>query len=208
MEKELHILIIEDDPADAIRLTRELGRQGVAFRSTRVETRDDFIATLKQQTPDLVLSDHGLPTFSGFEALELIQQNCPSVPFVFVTGYYDQRTMIEMFEGGALGYVFKNRLRDLSPVIRQALEDARQNNPGSASRSAASYAAPKGAPQSPTEAKLSRDIILICSQCKKVRNEIGAWERLDIYLRKHEKAMVSLALCPRCAWLRYPGLQM
>lgn len=208
MERELHILIIEDDPADAIRLTRELGRQGVAFRSTRVETRDDFIATLKQQTPDLVLSDHGLPTFSGFEALELIQQNCPSVPFVFVTGYYDQRTMIEMFEGGALGYVFKNRLRDLSPVIRQALEDARQNHPVSASRSAASHAAPKGASQSPTEAKLSRDIILICSQCKKVRDEFGAWERLDTYLRKHEKAMVSLALCPHCAWLRYPGLQM
>ena len=69
-------------------------------------------------------------------------------------------------------------------------------------------AAPKAASHSPAEAKLCREITLVCSQCKKVRNEQGDWERLDTYLRKHEKAMVTLALCPHCAWLRYPGLQM
>jgi len=61
MENELQILIVEDDPADAIRMTHELRKQGLKFRSVRIETRDDFMRALKEQPPDLVLSDHGLP---------------------------------------------------------------------------------------------------------------------------------------------------
>ena len=86
MGKELQILIIEDDPADAERLLRELKREGFAFQSRRIQTRDEFLGCLEAQPPDLILSDHGLPTFNGFAALEIVQEKCPDVPFVFVTG--------------------------------------------------------------------------------------------------------------------------
>ena len=198
MEKDLQILIVEDDPADADRLMHELERQGFAFRGQRVETRDDFLHTLEQQPPDLVLSDSGMPAFSGFAALELVQEKCPQVPFVFVTGYYDQGLMVEMFDSGAAGYVYKNRLTDLGPVIRQAQEEVRQRRqprvaedpgePGAEANSASSR-----------ESKPGKDLRLFCSNCKKVRDERGEWEQIDVYLRRHEQATVTLALCPACA---------
>ena len=43
-----------------------LRKGGIAFRSKRVETKDDFLRELKLQSPDLILSDHGLPQFDGF----------------------------------------------------------------------------------------------------------------------------------------------
>jgi len=205
MGKELKILIIEDDPADADRLVHELERQGFAFQGCRVETREDFLRQLEPQPPDLVLSDHGIPAFSGFAALELVQEKCPQVPFVFVTGYYDQGLMVEMFDSGATGYVYKNRLADLGPVIRQAQEEVRQRQQ---SRLEENRDEPDAeAQRTPSkEAKAVKDLRLICSQCKKVRDERGEWQHIDVYLREHQQATVTLALCPACARLDRPPL--
>jgi len=200
---ELQILIIEDDPADADRLMHELRRQGFAFQGQRVETRDDFLRNLERQPPDLILSDSGMPAFSGFAALELVQEKCPQVPFVFVTGYYDQGLMVEMFDSGAAGYVYKNRLTDLGTVIRQAQEEVRQRRqPRVDEDSDEPHAEAKST--SAREIKPGKELHLICSNCKKVRDERGEWEQIDVYLRQHEQATVTLALCPACAGMRRP----
>jgi DNA-binding NtrC family response regulator len=204
--KELKVLIIEDDPADADRLMHELKRQGFAFQGQRVETRDDFLHNLEGQPPDLILSDSGMPAFSGFAALELVQEKCPQVPFVFVTGYYDQGLMVEMFDSGAAGYVYKNRLTDLGTVIRQAQEEVRQRRQPRAEEDPGEAGADVK-PASAKEPKPGKDLRLICSNCKKVRDERGEWEQIDVYLRRHEQATVTLALCPACAGIHRPLLE-
>lgn len=199
MEKELQVLIIEDDPADALRLMHELGRCGLAFRGHRVETRAEFLEAVTKGQPDLVLSDHGLPSFSGFAALAIIQEKCPEVPFIFVTGSYDQGMMVEMFESGAAGYVYKNRLSELAPAIEQAIKEsgARSERRGEeVSPPAATAASP---PAADSEMVSRRGHLLICSHCKKVRNEAGDWEMIEDYLQLHKQATVSLGLCPGCA---------
>jgi CheY-like chemotaxis protein len=201
VEKELQILIIEDDPADAMRLMHELGRGGLRFRSERVETREDFLNAVEQHPPDVILSDHGLPAFSGFAALDIVQEKCPQVPFIFVTGTYDQGMMVEMFESGAVGYVYKNRLSDLTPTIQKALSEQQQRNSGDSAAVKSDSEGP-GAETSQRlgpETKLRREHLLICSHCKKVRNEERIWEPIEGYLQRHERATVTLALCPDCA---------
>jgi DNA-binding NtrC family response regulator len=201
--KEPHILIIEDDPADADRLMHELKRQGFGSQGRRVETREDFLHHLESSPPDLVLSDHGMPSFSGFNALEIIQEKCPHVPFVFVTGYYDQGLMVEMFDSGASGYVYKNRLADLGVVIRQAQEEVRQRE-----STAVDNGRETGPGAKPSATKdMKKELRLICSQCKKVRDERGEWEQIDVYLSRHRQATVTLALCPACAGMSRPLLE-
>jgi CheY-like chemotaxis protein len=199
VEKELQILIIEDDPADALRLMHELGRSGLRFRSERVETREDFLSAVQQHPPDVILSDHGLPAFSGFAALDIVQEKCPHIPFIFVTGTYDQGMMVEMFESGAVGYVYKNRLSDLKPAIQKALSEKQQRSSGEP-EPVKSGAPGTETPQRPgSEAKVRREHLLICSHCKKVRNEERIWEPIESYLQRQERATVTLALCPDCA---------
>lgn len=205
MEKKLQILIIEDDPADALRLIHELGRAGFAFRCQRVETKEGFLNAV-QQRPDLILSDHGLPSFSGFAALDIVQKQCPEVPFIFVTGSYDQGSMVEMFESGAAGYVYKNHLSDLKPAIEQALKDSTNRATRPPVQLSQEWAT---TPERPVpEPKPKREQVLLCSRCKKVLNSQGLWEEIDLYLRRNQQATVTLALCPVCATARYPGLQL
>ena len=71
MENAVRILMLEDRPEDAVLVKEELRRGGLRFTFERVEARDDFLTQLAQYRPDLILSDHGLPSFDGFSALRI-----------------------------------------------------------------------------------------------------------------------------------------
>ena len=192
--KELRIVVIEDDPADAARLKHELERSGLVFQSECVTSREAFMHALEEK-PDLILSDHGLPSFSGFAALSIVQEQGLKVPFIFVTGWYDQGLMVEMFDSGAAGYVYKNRLSDLGPVVCQALEEVRLSKEVQAQAAAEP---PTGTP-SPLEAKPVREVRVICAQCKKVRSETGDWEPIEACFNRQKQVTITLGMCPHCA---------
>ena len=41
-------------------------------------------------------------------------------------------------------------------------------------------------------------LIPICSQCKKIRNDKGYWQQLEIYIKEHSDAEFTHGLCPEC----------
>lgn len=49
-----------------------------------------------------------------------------------------------------------------------------------------------------------RGILPICSFCKKIRDDSGYWEQVDIYIHKHSAADISHSVCPDCMKLHYP----
>jgi hypothetical protein len=51
-----------------------------------------------------------------------------------------------------------------------------------------------------------RDIIPICSCCKKIRDDKGYWNQLEIYLREHSNMEFSHGLCPDCLKRLYPDI--
>lgn len=55
-----------------------------------------------------------------------------------------------------------------------------------------------------SEIKTLRGIIPICSSCKKIRNDKGYWENVDVYLRDHTEAEMSHGMCPDCMDKLYP----
>ena len=122
MNRELRILILEDEATDVVMVNRELRKSGLDFRSKRVETREDFLAELQDNPPDLIFSDHGLPAFNGFTALALAQERCPNIPFIFVTGSEKEELAVETFKMGATDFVLKARLSDLAPAVQRALQ--------------------------------------------------------------------------------------
>ena len=48
------------------------------------------------------------------------------------------------------------------------------------------------------EIKSLQGIIPICSYCKQIRNDEGAWEKLEHYLLAHTDALFSHGICPEC----------
>src|SRR5262249_3861617 len=128
VKKEIRILYVEDLPAEVVMVNHELRLGGLAFRTKRVETRDAFIHELEQNTPDVILCDHGLPSFDGFTALAIARDKCPEIPFIFVTGSLGEQMAIEAFENGATDYVLKSRLARLVPVVQRALREAHERS--------------------------------------------------------------------------------
>ena len=69
MEQALRILILEDLPSDAELMVYELRQAGIPHSYRRVADRENFVAALEEDRPDIILSDFNLPGFDGHEAL-------------------------------------------------------------------------------------------------------------------------------------------
>ncbi len=126
MAKELRILMLEDNPADAELERYELESGGLEFVAKRVETEESFRKELADFQPDLILSDYELPTFDGISALIIAQSTAPDVPFIFVTGKMGEETAIDMLHRGATDYVLKYRLSRLLPAVMRALDEVEE----------------------------------------------------------------------------------
>ena len=57
-----------------------------------------------------------------------------------------------------------------------------------------------------SQVKELRGLLPICASCKKIRNDVGYWEQIEVYVRRHSKAEFSHSICPECAKRLYPKL--
>jgi putative nucleotidyltransferase with HDIG domain len=124
MKKEtLHLLILEDSPADAELAVRELEKEGFVVEWSLVETEEDFREALNQR-PDIILADYSLPSFDGLSALKIEQEIVPEIPLVILSGTIGEESAVECIKSGATDYVLKDKLFRLGFVVRRALEEA------------------------------------------------------------------------------------
>jgi len=126
MNKAIRILMLEDEPADAQLIARELRQGGLTFSMQRVENKQFFLYELQNHTPDLILSDHGLPSFDGLTALSLAREKFPEIPFIFVSGKHGEHAAVESLKRGAVDYILKHQLTRLVPAVKRALKDAEE----------------------------------------------------------------------------------
>jgi hypothetical protein len=49
------------------------------------------------------------------------------------------------------------------------------------------------------EVKILRGIIPICASCKKIRDDKGFWQQVEVYISAHSDALFSHGCCPECA---------
>lgn len=54
------------------------------------------------------------------------------------------------------------------------------------------------------EVKTLRGILPICSHCKKIRNDEGYYEQIELYIHKHSGVDFSHTICPACIKKYYP----
>lgn len=47
--------------------------------------------------------------------------------------------------------------------------------------------------------KTLKGLIPICASCKKIRDDEGYWQHLEVYIHEHSDAVLSHGYCPECA---------
>jgi PAS domain S-box-containing protein len=121
----LRVLILEDNPADAELIERQLRRAKIAFICLIVEGKRAFSKALADFQPQVILSDFKLPRFDGLTALAIARLQAPDTPFIFVSGSIGEEMAIETLSLGAADYVFKDNLARLGPAVKRVIEEVR-----------------------------------------------------------------------------------
>jgi PAS domain S-box-containing protein len=124
--KPLRVLSLEDDPNDTELIQELLAAEELVCEITRVETKESFAAAIKAGEMDLILADYSLPSYDGISALKLALEQCPDIPFLFVSGTLGEEVAIEALKIGATDYVLKTRLSRLAPSVCRALRESRE----------------------------------------------------------------------------------
>ena len=105
---EIRVVVIEDE--------REV-REGLAMLISgtsgficigKYRSVEDALYHLKNQKPDVVLTDIGLPGMDGIEGIRALRELLPETPFIALTIYDDNERIFAALCAGACGYLLKN----------------------------------------------------------------------------------------------------
>jgi PAS domain S-box-containing protein len=120
---DLHILMLEDEPADAEFNVAQLALLEEYNCIVNIVTeKNAYLDALENTSPDIVLSDFVLPQYNGLEALFDLKKKGKLIPFIFVTGAMNEETVAETIKSGAWDYIVKDRLSRLPIAVRGALQ--------------------------------------------------------------------------------------
>lgn len=125
-ERPAKVLILEDRSDDVLLIRNSLHKDLGDFEDRVVETEQDFRAQLKEFEPDVILADFSLPSFDGLSAMKIREQQCPDIPFLFVSSIIGEDVAIESLKLGVTDYVMKDKLSRIGPAVKRALSESRE----------------------------------------------------------------------------------
>jgi DNA-binding response OmpR family regulator len=194
----MRILIAEDDFTSRTVLAGVLKKGGHEV----VETVDGAAAWNALQQPDappLVILDWTMPEMDGLEVVRRVRALPTDRPphIIMLTARGEKADIIAGLEAGASDYLAKpfdpGELRARVEVGRRMVE----MQDALASKAEALR-------QALDQIKTLSGIIPICANCKKIRDDQGYWNQVEVYVRDHSEAVFSHGLCPECKVRLYP----
>ena len=113
---------MEDNEADVLITRRSLQK---LIESPIIEVVEDLSSCrdkLINFVPDVIISDYNLPTCTGLEVMQLVQEKSPGLPFIFLTGtVHDEELAANTILAGASGYILKKHMNNLEEKLKPLL---------------------------------------------------------------------------------------
>ena len=121
--KKLDILLLEDNSFDVELSQIELRQNLIDYQCNFkwVKNKAEYLIALEVFSPDLMLSDYNLASYTGIDALRDFKTKFPLTPFIFVTGTQKEEIAVEAIKEGAWDFVVKDRLSRLTMAVQNAL---------------------------------------------------------------------------------------
>ena len=99
-----HVLLVDDDAL--LRRSLAFNLQKAGFRTSTAANAEDALAMTRQDPPDLIILDIGLPDMDGLDALHHLREQM-DVPVIFLTARRRELDQALGLEMGADDYVTK-----------------------------------------------------------------------------------------------------
>jgi len=121
-ENEPMLLLVEDDPADAVLIQRSIEKVGIPAQVVHLKDGDEAVAYLSAESskpstslPWLILMDLKLPRRSGLEVLQWIRQqktDISRVPVIMLSSSHDTVDIQRAYQYGVNSYLVKPETSD------------------------------------------------------------------------------------------------
>jgi two-component system NarL family response regulator len=103
----MRLVIIEDDPLLLENLTLLLsGEEGITVAGS-YRSAEDAMKLLKSASPEVMLTDLGLPGMSGVDLIKKAKEEMPSLEIMAHTVFEDRERVFSAIKAGASGYILK-----------------------------------------------------------------------------------------------------
>jgi AmiR/NasT family two-component response regulator len=193
----LTVVVAEDDFLVSREIVRTAEAAGFVVLGT-ARDGEDAVDLVKRVSPSAVLLDIEMPRMNGLAAARRLRDEHP-VPVVILTAYESPEFLREAKEAGVGAYLTKPpevagllRAVEIAVARHADLVELRRLN--------------ADLQRSLDEVKTLRGLLPICSGCKKIRDEGGAWHPLERYVTRHTEAQFTHSLCPDCIRTYYPDV--
>lgn len=191
------IQIVDDKPENLTLLSSVLVKQGYEVRTSINGTL--ALASANKHPPDLILLDIMIPEMNGYEVCRQLKadERTQEIPVIFLSALTETLDRVKAFSTGGVDYITKpfqveevlarvethltirnlqKELQDKNTQLQEALDNI----------------------------KTLKGFIPICANCKKIRDDAGFWNQIEIYVSDHTEAEFSHGICPDCAQELYP----
>jgi PleD family two-component response regulator len=191
------ILIVDDTPANLQLLSNMLSAEGYKVRMAP----SGKLALMSAQAapPDLILLDIKMPGLNGYQVCEQFKADprTRDVPVIFLSALDQTEDKIKAFTVGGVDYITKPFqleevmarvethlwLRMLQTQLSRRVQELEQ---------------------AMAQIKTLRGLLPICANCKKIRDDRGYWQEVDLYIHQHTEVDFSHGICPDCLRELYP----
>ncbi len=197
------VLIVDDEKINLELLRSILENEN--FEVERANNGKEALQFFEKKTADLILLDIIMPEMDGFEVCKHLKENPKTdhIPIIFVTSYADEKTQVKGFKAGCVDFISKPP----SPSViaarvkthlelkthRDELETLVQRRTSELQNAIEQIHTLKG-------------LLPICASCKKIRDDKGAWNKIEMYIQKRSKVEFTHGICPDCAHKLNPGI--
>ena len=107
----MHILFIEDDKIETMKMQRTVSKLQVKHKITEVNNGEKALEILKTSSrlPDIILLDLNMPRMNGIEFLKILKQdeNYKYLPTIILTTSQNRADLLECYRIGIAGYIIK-----------------------------------------------------------------------------------------------------
>lgn len=125
MDEGAYKVLIADDEywtREKIRNMISWEKYSLKFMEPAVDG-EDVLMKIRQETPDILITDINMPFISGVELLKMIKEQYPDIITFVISGYDDFQYVKETFMSGAINYLVKPVTKiDLVNALSKALE--------------------------------------------------------------------------------------
>ncbi|MCG8572546.1 MAG: response regulator [Spirochaetes bacterium] len=210
----MKILVVDDSPPFQVAIEAMLKEAGytdlVIMESAKMAINylNQEIHRKGGSLVDLILMDIQLPDMNGIEAVTIIKshEDLKEIPIVMVSVLDEGENIEKAFSVGAIDYIGKpvNKL-ELKARVRSILK-LKEEMDKRVAREEELKKTVRDLEDAMKKIKHLSGLLPICSHCKKVRDDKGYWQQVEIYLKNHINASFSHSVCPDCLKKLYPEI--